>query len=377
MHILFAGGGTAGHINPALAVANYIKTVRPDTTISYIGTANGLESRLVPAAGYDFYTIEVAGFQRKQSLQNIKKNIAAIGKAVNGSLASKKLLKELKPDVVVGTGGYVSGPVLRQAAKLGIKTAIHEQNAFPGVTTKMLLYSADKVMLAMPEAKERLKFDREYIITGNPIRNSLITANRSESRKKLGLAAGEKLVLSFGGSLGARAINESMAGVIKHAADSGDFCVYHATGRSGYNGMIELMNETGIETNSHCVRVVEYIDNMNELLAAADLVICRAGAITLGELEACGKPSILIPSPYVAENHQYFNALTLKDNGAAELIEEKDLTSERLLSEVLALVSNDERLKSMSENARRIAITGADKKIADVIFELAESSGKK
>ena len=245
------------------------------------------------------------------------------------------------------------------------------------MTTKMLLYSADKVMLAMPEAKERLKFDREYIITGNPIRNSLITANRSESRKKLGLAAGEKLVLSFGGSLGARAINESMAGVIKHAADNGDFCVYHATGRSGYNGMIELMNETGIETNSHCVRVVEYIDNMNELLAAADLVICRAGAITLGELEACGKPSILIPSPYVAENHQYFNALTLKDNGAAELIEEKDLTSERLLSEVLALVSNDERLKSMSENARRIAITGADKKIADVIFELAESSGKK
>ncbi|MEG1887676.1 MAG: glycosyltransferase, partial [Oscillospiraceae bacterium] len=175
MHILFAGGGTAGHINPALAVADYLKENISDIKISYIGTERGMESRLVPNAGYDFYTIDVAGFQRKLSPQNIKKNLIAVKKVFSSSREAKRLLKDLKPDIVVGTGGYVSGPVLREAEKQGIKTAIHEQNAFPGVTTKMLASKVDAVMLAMPQAEQYLKIKGSAIVTGNPIRQSLLT----------------------------------------------------------------------------------------------------------------------------------------------------------------------------------------------------------
>ena len=187
MKILFAGGGTAGHINPALAIAGYIKERHPDAEISYIGTADKLEARLVPEKGYDFHTIDVAGFQRKLSIKNIGRNIKAVGKAITSSNDSKRLLREIKPDLVVGTGGYVSGPVLREAQKLGFKTAIHEQNAFPGVTTKMLAERADKVMLAMPEAERYLKLKKPPVITGNPVRNELLSVTREEARQKLGL----------------------------------------------------------------------------------------------------------------------------------------------------------------------------------------------
>ncbi len=369
MHILFAGGGTAGHINPALAVAGYLKKNYPDTRVSYIGTPRGLESRLVPAAGYDFYTIEASGFQRRLTPSNIKKNISAAVKAVKASGRAKKLLCELKPDIVVGTGGYVSGPVLRTAARLGIKTAIHEQNAYPGVTTKMLLKHVDKVLLAMPEAEQRLDYKREYIVTGNPVRESLLTSDRAACRQRLGIEEGKRLVLSFGGSLGARAINEAALTLMKHASETGEFYCYHAAGRAGYQSVKTALETEGVLGGKYAT-LVEYIDNMDELLAAADLVICRAGAITLAELQACGKPSVLIPSPYVAENHQYFNALTLKNNGAAELIEEKELSGEKLLGEVRRLLSNGAELEGMARNAAASAITDSDKRIAEVILSL-------
>ncbi len=369
MHILFAGGGTAGHVNPALSVADYIKKNYNDVRISYIGTKKGIESRLVPAEGYDFYTINASGFQRKLSLNSLKRNIVAVYDAISGSQKARRLLKELKPDVVVGTGGYVSGPVLSQAAKLGIRTAIHEQNAYPGITTKMLIPMVDKVMLAMPDAKKRLKKDREYIITGNPIRETVTFADRDCARHKLGLGD-KKLVLSFGGSLGARAINNAAITLCKHAIKKNDFYLYHATGRVNYKDFINRFEEVGYNENIPNVKILEYIDNMDELMAAADLVICRAGAITLGELQACGKASILIPSPYVAENHQYFNALTLKNNGAAELIEEKDLTGDIMLKTVLELLEDDEKLSDMMKNAKKSAILDSNKKIADVIIGL-------
>lgn len=369
MHILFAGGGTAGHINPALAVAAYLSERYPDCRISYIGTDHGLERKIVPAAGYDFYTIRASGFQRKLTLSNIRKNVRAVSDALAGSLRAKKLLRELKPDVVVGTGGYVSGPVLREAAKLGIKTAIHEQNAFPGVTTKMLLHRVDRVMLAMPEAEKRLPHDREYIVTGNPIRESLTMADRDACRKKLGV--GEKpFVLSFGGSLGARAINDAVIGLAEHAGIEKDFHLYIGTGKSGYDTVTKQLRDIGIEENDPNVTATEYIHNMDELLAAADLVICRAGAITLAEIEACGKPAVLIPSPYVAENHQYFNALTLKNREAGELIEEKDLSRDSLCKMVFSLLQDPERLCNMGKNASSMAILDANRKIADVILSL-------
>ncbi len=369
MHILFAGGGTAGHINPALAVAGYIKSVEPQTKISYIGTANKLEAKLVPAAGYDFYTIDVAGFQRKLTIKNIFKNIVAVEKMFSSSRRARKLLKELKPDVVVGTGGYVSGPVLREAVKLGIKTAIHEQNAYPGITTKALAPNVDRVMLAMPEAEKLLNLKNKPIITGNPVRAELTKITKEKARKKLGFDKDIPLILSFGGSLGARPINEAIVGVIKDHNNTGKCYHIHGAGKAGFESTVKaLRNSCGELAEEISVR--EYIDNMDVCMAAADLVICRAGAITLSELTVCSKPSILIPSPYDAENHQFHNAMTLKNCGAAEVIEEKDLTAELLSATVSELLNDSDKLTSMSENAHNAAIIDSNERIYKVIAEL-------
>lgn len=366
MKILFAGGGTAGHINPALAVAGYIKERHPDAEISYIGTADKLEARLVPEKGYNFHTINVAGFQRKLSLKNIGRNISAIGKVITSSADSKKILKTVQPDIVVGTGGYVSGPVLREAQRLGFRTAIHEQNAFPGVTTKMLASKADRVMLAMPEAEKYLSLNKEPVITGNPVRGELLKITREEARASLGLDE-RPLILSFGGSLGARRINEAVAELIKWHNGTDKFYHIHGTGKVGYEAMMSSLD--GIRL-SNTVEVREYISDMDVCMAAADLVICRAGAITLSELCCCGKPSVLIPSPYVAENHQYHNAMTLKRAGAAELLEEKDLSGESLIAIVSHIIENKPKLEKMANSAKEHAITDANERIYEVLMEL-------
>lgn len=363
MHYLFAGGGTAGHINPALAVAGYITECEPDAKISYIGTAKKLEARLVPEKGYDFYTIEAAGFQRKLSVKNIGRNIAAAEKAVTSSLKAKALLKRLCPDIVIGTGGYVSGPVVRAAQKLGIKTAVHEQNAFPGVTTRLLAPHADAVMLAMPEAEKYLKLANKPFITGNPVRREVLKADKAAARAALGLDS-RPLILSFGGSLGARPVNEAVADLIRKYNGSGRFYLIHGTGKAGFSAMTSALSDTELSPE---IKLREYIDDMEVCMAAADLVICRAGAITLSELEACGKPSVLIPSPYVAENHQYHNAMTLKHSGCAEVIEERELSSGRLISVVEELLAAPERLAAMSENAKKSSITDANERIYRVI----------
>lgn len=368
MHILFAGGGTAGHINPALAIAGYIKDKEPNTKISYIGTKRNLEARLVPAAGYDFYTIDVSGFQRKLTPGGIVHNISAVKKALTASFRARKLLKELKPDIVVGTGGYVSGPVLREAAKLGIKTAIHEQNAFPGITTKALAPHVDRVMLAMPEAEKHMKLNKKPYAVGNPVRKELIDADRKLARETLGLDS-RPLILSFGGSLGARPINEAITGLIKSHNNTGRYYHIHAAGRAGYDTARQLIDEK-CGTLAKEIELREYIDDMNVCMAAADLVICRAGAITLSELCICGKASILIPSPYVAENHQYHNAMTLKNKGAAMVIEEKELTDELLIKTVDDILSDPETVKEMGEKARQNSIPDSNDRIYRIIKEL-------
>ena len=365
MRILFAGGGTAGHINPALAIAGYIKEKHKDAEISYIGTADKLEAKLVPEKGYDFYTIDVAGFQRRLSVQNIGRNISALKKVFTSSASSKKILKDVKPDVVVGTGGYVSGPVLREAQKLGIKTVIHEQNAFPGVTTKMLSEKADFVMLAMPEAEKFLKLKKKPIITGNPIRSELLNISKQEARKRLGLDD-KPLILSFGGSLGAKKINEAVGGLIKWHNGTDKFYHIHGTGKTGYEEFKKSFNDTDL---SDYIDIREYINDMDVCMAAADLVICRAGAITLSELSAMGKPAILIPSPYVAENHQFHNAMTLKRAGAAEVVEEKDLTADLLIDLVSHLIENKPRLEKMSKAASNNAILDANERIYEIIMQ--------
>ncbi len=372
MHIVFAGGGTAGHINPAIAVAGYLRQVDPECRISFIGTKRGMESRLVPLAGYDFYTIDVAGFQRKLTLKNIGRNISAAYKAVTSSFASKKLLKMLKPDVVVGTGGYVCGPVLRTAAKMGIKTAVHEANAYPGITIKMLAPLVDCVMIAMEDAVKNITPKNPPVITGNPIRQSLTAVSKKQSREVLGIPMDAKVLLSFGGSLGAKAINDSVFEVIKWNLEHKEFLHFHGTGKAGYTDFYNRVKEIGYTDDNGTVKVLEYIDNMDIMMAAADVVISRAGAMSVNELQVCGKPSILIPSPYVAENHQFHNAMSLKKVNAAELIEEKDLNGEVLLNTVLELFSDPEKLEFMSKSAKETAIPDADRKIAEIIINLAK-----
>ncbi len=372
MRIVFAAGGTGGHINPALAAAGEIRERYPDVQILFIGTKDKMEARLVPAAGFDFKTIEISGFYRQPSLENIKRNFYTATHLLSSSNEAKKILSEFKPDVVVGFGGYVSGPVVRMAAKMGIHTAIHEQNAYPGITNKALAKRVDVVMLAVEKASQYLEAKNEPVVTGLPVRGELLKANRELSRAELGIAPGQKLVLSMGGSLGAEAINNAMVGLIAESFGDKELYFLHAMGQFGLWVPDKLRN-LGVDPDRESnVEIREYITDMARCMSAADVVICRAGASSLSEIEALGKASILIPSPNVAENHQYHNAMALVEKNAAVLIEEKDLTHESLKAAFDSLVKDGRRLEELSQNAKKLAITNAKEKIADIIVSLAQ-----
>lgn len=368
--ILIATGGTGGHINPALAVAGYIRENYPSAKILFVGTAVKMEAQLVPAAGYDFKTIDIQGFSRELNLSGIKQNVGTVIKLLKSSSQAKRIIKEFSPDVVLGFGGYVGGPVLRTACKLGIPTSIHEQNAFPGVTNKALAKIVDRVMLTAPEAEKYMTPKNPCVVTGLPVRGELISADREFSRAELGVDD-RPVILSMGGSLGARVINEAVTKLIEERYGRKDCYFLHATGKAGVGMFDVIRNEKNIslEENKH-IMLREYIDDMHRCMAAADLVICRAGASSLSEIQAMGKPSILVPYPYAAENHQYYNAMELVKNDAAILIEEKDFTGERLISEVDKLLSDRARLTAIGENAKKMAIYDATERIVNCICEI-------
>lgn len=370
MRVLFAGGGTAGHINPALAIAGYVRDHDPYAEILYVGADGGMEEKLVPEAGFTFKKITISGFQRKLSFENIIKNVHTVKLMFTSSRESKAIIQDFKPDICVGTGGYVSGPVMRMASKMGIPIVIHEQNAFPGVTTKMLSKRAQCVMLAIEDAKKYLDPNCKFAVTGNPVRAAILTVEKMSSRKKLGLDE-RPVILSFGGSLGARKINESVADLIAWSAKDDRYQHIHAYGQYG-KWFPDLLTQKGVQPNEHSnLDIREYIKDMPDCLAAADLVICRAGAITISELQAQGKASILIPSPNVAENHQYHNAMALVNRQAASILEEKDLSGESLIHTVQAMVSDTDTLKKYQQNAHKMAINDANKRIYSVIQQVA------
>ncbi len=369
MKVLFAGGGTAGHINPALAVAGYLREKEPDAQILYVGAKGGMEERLVPAAGFSFRGITVAGFQRKLNWNNVKRNAAAAVHVFTASREARRIIREFQPDLCIGTGGYVAGPVIREAIKMKIPSLIHEQNAFPGVTNKMLSKHADRTMLAVADAQKYLAPSARCVLTGNPVRQEVIRADREGARKKLKLD-GRPVILSFGGSLGARTINEAVAGLLTASAKTGRFQHIHGYGQWG-KWFPGLLKEKGIDLHKHPeFDVREYIGDMPDCLAAADLVICRAGAITLSELQAQGRASILIPSPNVAENHQYHNAMAMVNRGAAAILEEKDLTPETLCRKVDELFASPETIRKIGENAKNMAITDANARIYKIMKEV-------
>ena len=373
MKILFACGGTAGHINPALSVADALCRRYPDTEVLFAGNPHGMEARLVPKAGYPFAPIEVEGIQRRISAENIKRNAHALWLLAKSGRRATAILRDFSPDIVMGTGGYASGPIVRRAHQMGFRTLTHEQNAFPGVTTKLLLPHADRVLIAMEGARARLhaKEPDKIILTGNPVREAVLTADRGSARRSLGV--GERIcIVSFGGSLGAQRINEAIAGVMAWHRGEMNIHHIHATGSYDHEDFLAALEEKGVllDGNPH-LDVREYIDNMPTCLAAADLVICRAGAITLSELECAGRASILIPSPNVAENHQYHNAMELVRGRAALILEEKDLSAEALIAKINALAANPAQLRTLGENAAKLAVRDANDRIIREILRLA------
>ncbi len=367
MRVLVTGGGTAGHINPALAIADTIKESYPDTKFLYVGAKGGMEETLVPKKGYKFVGIEISGFKRSFSFSSIKYNVKTVKRAISASSTSKKIINKFNPDICIGTGGYVSGPIMRTAAKMKIPTIIHEQNALPGITTKMLSKYVDKVMLAMPEARKHLKDSTRCVDTGNPIRIEMLSLEKQEARKKLNLDE-RPVILSFGGSLGARKINESVYDLVKRSASDNKYQIIHSYGKFG-KWFAENLEKDGIEKCKN-LDIREYINDMPQCFMAADIVICRAGAMTISELQVCGKPSILIPSPNVAENHQYHNAMTLVKNNAGTVIEEKDLTDTIITKTVDDMLSDKKTLEIYGTNAKKMAIDDANKRVLNVFKDI-------
>jgi UDP-N-acetylglucosamine--N-acetylmuramyl-(pentapeptide) pyrophosphoryl-undecaprenol N-acetylglucosamine transferase len=327
-----------------------------------------METKLVPAAGYPIKTVDVRGFQRRLSVKNIGRNLSAVCHVVTAGWESSRILKEFQPDIAIGTGGYVCGPILRKAAKMGVPILVHESNAYPGVTVKMLAKYAAAVMISDEAARKYLPSDAHVVVTGNPLRKEFLQLDRETARRELRLDE-RPMILSFGGSLGAERVNQTMTEVLARSKKEGQLQHIHATGRAGFEKTMAAFRDKGIPEKAQGIWVREYIDDMPRCMAAADLVISRSGAMTLSELPAAGKPSILIPSPNVAENHQYHNAMALVNKGAAICIEENKLTPDSLWEAIQKITFSKAELQRMSDNARQAAILDASDRIYAVVQE--------
>ena len=366
MRVIVACGGTSGHVNPAIAIANEIRARHPEAEFLFFGTENHIEASLVPKAGYNIEFISAKGFVRKKTFKALKQNIKSLSTFLSTSRNVRKKIKEFAPDIAIGTGGYVSAPVLFAAAKMGIPTAIHEQNCFAGVATKMLAKRVDKIFLSFPISNKIDAAESKQILVGNPAKQEFFTAERVAARAALGIGENEKVVLSVGGSLGARKINDAFCRMAERTVEEEILTLYHGASRD-YKYVLEKLGEKADHKNIH---VYEYIFNMAEIMAAADLIISRSGAGALTEIAALGKPSVLIPSPNVAENHQFFNAKTFSDNGAAILVEEKDLDGDKLYDLVCELCSDSLKLKEMGTAAKTFAGPDTAKMICDEIEKM-------
>ncbi len=367
MRVLMTGGGTGGHVNPALAIANTIKSKDPDAVIEYAGTARGIENKLVPKAGYKMHYVEIKGMKRRFTLENIK----AAYLALVSPIKAKRIIKEFKPDIVIGTGGYVSWPVVKAAASMGIPTALHESNAIAGVAIKMLQNSVDRIYLNFEETGKTLTCDKSKLLrVGNPIMKGFTGISREEAREKLGIDSKYKyILLSYAGSMGAEKVNDAVLQVMKKfTAVHPEVYHIHATGAIEHELCTSQFRDMGLDKCEN-IELCEYIYDMPLKMAAADLTINRAGAMTVSELAITGKAAIFIPSPNVAENHQYKNAKVLEDAGAACLFEEKDLTdgADKLVEKVKELLSSDgDSVRTdMGNKIRDFAVLNSN----DIIYE--------
>lgn len=365
MKYLISGGGTGGHIYPALAIAKEIKRKDRNADILYVGTKKGMESELVPKEGFRFETIRVEGMPRKLN----KDSFIALIELFNGLRDSNKILKKFKPDIVIGTGGYVSGPIVYRAKKNNIPAIIHEQNAFPGITNKILARYVDKVAITFEESIKYFKHTENIVLTGNPIRREILEMDKKEAYRKLDIDDKIPFVLSFGGSGGQKKLNTAIIDMIEDIGDNMSMQLIHITGKNRYDDFMSEIKKRNLQLNDN-IRILPYLYDMAQALNIADIVISSSGAITLAEISAIGIPSILIPKAYTAENHQEYNARAFEDKNAAIVILEKELTGKILARAIEDLIGDKKRLQDMSCNSKKLGNIYATEKIVDVIYGL-------
>lgn len=369
MKVIVTGGGTGGHVNPAIAIANTIKKNIPGAEITFVGTEKGIENRLVPKEGYPLYHVNIQGLKRRLTPSNIKTLVLAY----TSVFKAKKLLKSFAPDLVVGTGGYVSWPVVKAASEMGIPSALHESNAVPGFAVRMLEKHVDKIFVNFDETLKYLKRPQKAVRVGNPIRGEFCAADREEARRALGIKGKYRFfILSCGGSMGAEPINDAVFTLMRdYIANHPEILHIHASGSLEYAAAKAKFAEYGLDGVKNA-QLVEYIYDMPQKMAAADLVVNRAGAITLSELAVLAKPCILIPSPYVTDNHQYKNAKVLADAGAALLIEEKELAGGALERGISSLIGDKAKMVEMAKNIGKFAVHDASERIFNDLMALAK-----
>lgn len=377
MNVIFTCGGTGGHINPAIAVANLIKERNPGCNILFIGAKGHMEEELVPRAGYRLECLPGSGLSRGKNLAAIKKNIKAVKCVFDAVSQCKKIIKDFKPDVIVGTGGYASFPALYAGSKLGIPTCVHEANAVPGLTTKMAANLADRVLVCFEESKKYYKNPENVEVVGMPIRREFWETDRQKAREELGIGDKPLLVSTFG-SQGARAMNQMVAELFcLEQADGFPFHHIHAVGSFGWEWMPDLVKEKGVDLEQ-CKQIDmrQYIYNMPTVLAAADVVIGRAGSGTCNEIAAAGVPCILIPSPNVTNNHQEKNARVLEAGGGAMVLLEGECTAKRVYQEITNLLADKVKTAEMSANLRKLAVSDSANRICRIAEELATKKQK-
>ncbi|MHB1484657.1 MAG: undecaprenyldiphospho-muramoylpentapeptide beta-N-acetylglucosaminyltransferase [Saccharofermentanales bacterium] len=357
---IIAAGGTSGHINPAIAIADEIKKREPDAQILFCGTDFGMENDIVPKHGYDLTHIDALGFPSKPS----KKLFFAIKAFFNGRRQSRKLLEKIKPDAVIGTGGYVCGPVVSMAESLKIPSLIHEQNAYPGKANRFLARKADVVCISFPGAGSYFRKAKKVVMTGNPVREVFFGLTKEMARKELNIRMDEKLLFATGGSLGARTINQAVMDIARYHKEPG-FSMILACGKKAYPSLKE-------EADKYfpALTLKEYIYNQHLYLAAADIVLCRAGALTCSEIAVLSKASVMVPYPYAAGDHQTFNAKTFSDIGASVLITDNDLDHAVLYEQVRGLFADPERIAKMESLAGTLALPDATSRIYDELQEI-------
>ena len=365
MRVIVTGGGTGGHIYPALAIARGLLAKDPKTKILYVGTRDGMEAHLVPNSGLEFAGVSGQGLPRKIGIEMLK----VTGKSFQAMWEMKQILRRFHPDLVVGTGGYVTGPVVLTAALFGVPTLLHEQNAFPGITNRILARVVRRVMVTFPESIEHFGAKKKIVRVGLPVRTEIGQISKAEGSRHFGLRPENKTILVTGGSRGARTLNQAMVTVLKKLVLCPEIQVIWATGKETHQETIEVLKREIISWEHPQWKIVEYLEDIPQALACADLCIGRAGAASLAEIAVAGKPSILIPYPYAAENHQEHNARAVAQGGAAKIILDSDLDGETLWQMINELISDSALLKIMSAAAKNLAQPEALTKIINLCWE--------